>query len=328
MANESTDKPWIMGGTGKDGECAARVLDDMSDRAKINGHVILFANEKGGVGKSTLAFHSAIELASAGHRVLTIDLDPRQKSLARTIENRHASAICLGADLPTPISCVLDKPSGAMLVQEICRIGADRDIVIIDAPGHDLPVVRRAAVLADTLVTPVNASFFDLDVLGRFDPVTQELREAGPFSRTMIDLRAEQARRGKKIADWIVVKNRVRACEKAQLDRMNAGLDQLASALGLRLAVGLRERVAYRSLLQFGLDASDLGRIPQMGNLRLKDHGEMARFIAELNIPEPNRDNAPAKPSHRANVPRRTRERFAKSLQNQLVPDRALTGTG
>ena len=43
--------------------------------------VIVVANEKGGSGKSTIAMHVAIALMKRGHRVATIDLDLRQRSL-------------------------------------------------------------------------------------------------------------------------------------------------------------------------------------------------------------------------------------------------------
>jgi chromosome partitioning protein len=46
-------------------------------------HYIVFANEKGGTGKSTTAVHTAIALASAGHRDGALDLDGRQRTMTR-----------------------------------------------------------------------------------------------------------------------------------------------------------------------------------------------------------------------------------------------------
>ncbi len=312
---------WVPTTREPNGEVASRVVDDMSDRKLPKLHTILFANEKGGVGKSTLAFHTAIALANRGHEVLAIDLDARQRSFARTIENRHGTAVCLGIDLPTPRCVVLDRPSGAMLAQEIARLGAKCDVVVIDAPGHDVPVVRRAVAIADTLVTPVNASFFDLDVLARFDPVTEKMREAGPFARTVLELRAEQQKRGSKPADWIVVKNRIRIAEKSHLARTNPRLEQIAETFGLRLAQGLRERVAYRALLQFGLTAPDIAAIPQLHGMRMRDDGEMAAFVDSLGLATalPNRTR-PLR-QYAAKVPARTREDYARSLRSSFAAD-------
>lgn len=310
---------WASGSGEPNGEIAARVIADMADRKLPKLHTILFANEKGGVGKSTLAFHTAVALANRGYQVLAVDLDARQRSFARTIDNRHGTAVCLGIDLPTPRCVVLDKPSGALLAQEIARLGAKCDVVVIDAPGHDVPVVRRAIVIADTLVTPVNASFFDLDVIARFDPVTDRMREAGPFARTVLDLRAEQDKRGSKPAEWIVVKNRVRIAEKSHLARTIPRLEQIAEKFGLRLAEGLRERVAYRALLQFGLTAPDLVAIPQLQGLRMRDDGEMAGFVDSLGIASLIAPQVRPVRRYAAKVPARTREDFARSLQSQLA---------
>ena len=52
-------------------------------------HVIVLGNEKGGSGKSTTAMHVAIALMQAGQRVATIDLDSRQRSFTRYVENRR-----------------------------------------------------------------------------------------------------------------------------------------------------------------------------------------------------------------------------------------------
>ncbi len=106
-------------------------------RARAKAKVITLANEKGGVGKSTLAFHLAVALADCGHKVLAVDLDRRQQTLTRALTNRDGTARRLGVRLPLPRHVLLQQPSGAMLCQEIARLGWDCDYVVIDAPGHD-----------------------------------------------------------------------------------------------------------------------------------------------------------------------------------------------
>ena len=65
-------------------------------------HIIVTGNEKGGSGKSTTAMHVATVLARMGHRVGALDLDLRQKTFGRYVENRLAYMARMGIDLPSP----------------------------------------------------------------------------------------------------------------------------------------------------------------------------------------------------------------------------------
>ena len=165
-----------------DGEHPRVVVADIASRPKTSARIITVANEKGGVGKTTVAFHLAVALADTGHKVLAIDLDRRQQSLTRALTNRDGTAKRLGVCLPLPRHLLLQQPSGAQSCQEVARARWDCDYVVIDAAGHDSPIARRAIALADLLVSPVNSSFVDLDLLGRFHPVTNKLLGAGCFA--------------------------------------------------------------------------------------------------------------------------------------------------
>jgi chromosome partitioning protein len=68
-----------------------------------SAHVVVLGNEKGGSGKSTTALHIAVALMKAGQRVATIDLDCRQQSFTRYINNRAAWARRTGLDLELPV---------------------------------------------------------------------------------------------------------------------------------------------------------------------------------------------------------------------------------
>src|SRR5687768_825668 len=80
-----------------------------SPAAEITGHVIAFGNEKGGTGKTTTAMHVVVSLLKLGRRVAAIDLDSRQKSFARYIENRAAFVDRSGQKLPMPSIRVIDR---------------------------------------------------------------------------------------------------------------------------------------------------------------------------------------------------------------------------
>lgn len=291
------------------------IMRELDSRRRPQAHVITFANEKGGVGKSTLAFHCAVALAHRGMKVLVVDCDRRQQSLERFLEARDGTARALKAALPRPGHVVLDKQSGALLAQEIERLGRGCDFVLIDLAGQDSPTARRAIALADTVVTPVNCSPSDLDALGRVNPVTKRFRQAGAFAEIVAALRAERMARGQAGFDWVVVKNRVRNCERRMIAAIDANLATIARHLGFRLIDGLTERVAYRELLSFGLTQFDLRLIPDLGAARSANLRELRELVAGLHLPcpvAPARVPAAAKPA--APVPVRTTQNYREAM--------------
>lgn len=306
------------------GECPERVLDEISRNRLPSGHVITFANEKGGVGKTTMAFQTCVALASRGLRVLAVDLDARQRSLSRTLEARHATTHCLNAKLPIIRSIRIDNSGTAMLQQEIARLGTDIDVVVIDVAGRDCPQARRAIALANTLVTPISASHYDLDALGHFDPVTQEFSEPSAFARTVMGLRTEQIARGMHQANWIVARNRVRPTDNAKLTRISGGLQQLAEAYRLQVVDGLRERAVYRELLQFGLTTADIAQIPQLQQHAPKGRHEIDRVLAHFALPDPSQSarvpHLPPPSARRAPVLSRTHDNYVRAVLETLRP--------
>ncbi|MGI8942745.1 MAG: division plane positioning ATPase MipZ [Qipengyuania sp.] len=246
----------------QDGEHPQIVIDDVAGRLRPHGHVITFANEKGGVGKSTLAFQTAVALAHRGQRVVAIDLDRNQQTLERALVNREGSAKNLRTRLPMPRHAALDHPATAQLLREIQRLDTMADFIVIDAAGADSPIMRRTIAMADTLVTPVNCSFVDLDVLGQIDPVTGRSGRAGHFAGIVGAIREERLRNGLPDCDWLVVRNRLRRQEKRQQARIGEALGVLGRSSDFRIATPLRERVVFRDLFQFGLTRADLSLIP------------------------------------------------------------------
>lgn len=267
-----------------DGEHASVVLADIARRPIIQTRVLVFANEKGGVGKSTLAFHTAVSLARDGEKVLAIDLDRRQRSLARALDNRAATARSLGIALPCPVSLVLEYHSGAMLAQEIARVGSDCSTIVIDVPGADSPIARRAIAMADKLITPVNANFVDLDGIARFSPASRRFLSMGKFAEVVTTLRRERLARSMADFEWVLVKNRVRPSEKLQLKRFDEAVAQLPARLGLKLAAGLTEQVAFRELYIFGLTHKDIVDLPGMNGARRSKTPDFEKLFEEIEL--------------------------------------------
>lgn len=298
---------------GHDGEHPEVVVDDIASRPKPYGKIIAFANEKGGVGKSTLAFQTAIALAHRGQRVAVVDLDRSQQSVSRALANREGSATNLRARLPLPRHTVLGRPCAAQLMQEIQRIGRDADFVILDTAGADSPILRRVVALADKIVTPVNSSFIDLDMIGQIDPVTGSVRTPGHFAGLVGAIREERRRQGLSDCDWIVMKNRLRPQERDQQARVDAALGRLSREFDFRIATPIRERVIFRELFLFGLVPADLKLIPGAPQGKSAGLKELDRLIDEIGVKlsEPCR----LRPSlRRAPVIERVGEAYRQSL--------------
>jgi len=297
------------------------VLRDVASRLRPNAHIIVFANEKGGVGKSTLAFHCCVALANAGKTVLAIDLDRRQQSLETVLTNRDATASSLQLDVPRPRHLVLQKQSGAMLHQEILRAGPQCDFVVIDVAGNDSPIARHAMAMADTLVTPMNGSTMDLALLGKFDPVSGKLKEPGCFAQLVLDLRNERLRRGMAPIDWVVIKNRVRDAEARHQDYVDTALKRLAASLDFRLGHGFKERVAYRELFTFGLSHLDRKYFPGLTRSHTATAREILQLVEDLALPERETVQPVRRERPRFTpVGTRSAQRFGESLYAYMRP--------
>jgi len=307
-------------------EHPAVVLRDLEGRRRAQAQVIVFANEKGGVGKSTLAFHCAVALAHGGARVLAIDCDRRQQTLNRLFEARGGTARTLKTALPTPRHLVLDRQSGPLLMQEMERLGGDCDFVLIDLAGYDSPTARRAIALADTVVTPVNCSPADLDALGSINPVSGRFRHAAPFTDVVTALRDERLTRGGAAFDWVVVKNRVRHCEHRLLAMVNRNLGTMAERLGFRALAGLTERVGYRDLLPFGLTQLDLRLIPDLAAPRAANLRELRELIEGLHLRMPCPAARPARSAKpEAPVLAHAAENYRRALRESAAPGITVT---
>ncbi len=221
-------------------------------------HFIVFANEKGGTGKSTTAVHTAIALAASGHNVAALDLDSRQRTMTRYLENRDATMRRLNAGAsagPLPGVFEGDSVEGLDLaLRELCE---DVDVIVIDTPGRDDPIARAAILKADTLVTPMNDSFVDLDLIGQVHPENYKITKPSFYAELIWNSRTQRAKNTGKSVDWVVLRNRLQHIESHNLRRVGAALDELARRVGFRVIPGLGERVIYRELFPKGLTLLD-----------------------------------------------------------------------
>ncbi|HEX5776831.1 MAG TPA: division plane positioning ATPase MipZ [Caulobacteraceae bacterium] len=229
---------------------------------------IVVGNEKGGAGKTTVASLIAVAMLYKGARVTVIDLDLRQASLSRFFANRRRWLDDSGAPAPMPLEFKLAEdtdelsrtdPAGivALFEQAIVMAMSNADVLVIDTPGGDTPVSRAAHLQADLVVTPMNDSFVDFDVLGVVDPVSLHLVRPSHYSRVVHDARRTRAAYGRPL-DWIVMPNRLSHTEARNRERLNRQLEALAAQVNFTIGPALHERVVYRELFPFGLTVADL----------------------------------------------------------------------
>ncbi len=263
-------------------------------------HVIVLGNEKGGSGKSTTAMHIIVGLLKAGARVASIDTDGRQRSLTRYIENRAvwAKRSGLALELSThfnvppaegeTVADIEDREFRAF-AQAISRTEYGYDYVVVDTAGSNSYLMRVSHAMADTLVTPINDSFVDLDVIGRVEPETYHAVGPSHYGELVLESLRQRALVDDTRCDWVIVRNRLATTPNANQRRLIQGLEELSGRLGFRIADGIAERLVYREYFPRGLTALDHldGKLP--GTEPTRAHAaagqEIARLLEVLGLP-------------------------------------------
>jgi chromosome partitioning protein len=270
------------------------------EQARQSAHEVVLGNEKGGSGKSTTALHIAVALLKAGQRVATIDLDSRQKSFTHYIENRRAWAerARVKLDLPTHY-CVARAESSSVEANEaqefttfskaVSAIEHSHDVVVIDTPGSDTYLMRLAHSMADTLVTPLNDSFVDFDVLATLDPTNFAVAGESHYAEMVREARRQRRLVDGQLTDWIVVRNRLSNLGSRNKKLVGEGLTELSKRMGFRCIDGFAERVVYRAFFPRGLtafddlDESTLGMRPSLSHLTARE--EVIALLNALHLP-------------------------------------------
>ncbi len=263
-------------------------------------HVVVVGNEKGGSGKSTTAFHLAIYLLYQGYKVASIDVDSRQQTLTHYVRNRREWTKSHGLRVPHTTHYHLPLSRGDsirenhqlefdLFRQAVGEVEQVADFLIVDTPGFDTNLTRLAHSLADTLVTPVNDSLIDLNVIARIDPVTGEPREMSHYARLVQRARTERLAIDGQNIDWVLVRNRISMLSSRNMRQVQSTLEKIANRLGCRVADGIAERVVFRSLFPMGmtvfdpLDENQLGGLPSMSHMSARQ--EYRGLVQALHLP-------------------------------------------
>ncbi len=265
-----------------------------------SAHVIVVANEKGGTGKSTVSIHTTIGLLKGGYRVATIDLDTRQRTLTRFLENRLSWAEQTGIGLEMPFHHALDRGDSdhvgdnetrefTKFANAIEQIEHDYEFVVIDTPASDSYLMRLAHSLADTLVSPINDSFIDVDVFSRVHHDRSKRGAIAHYADLVLEARRRRRQVDAGMIDWVLLRNRVASIQSNNARQIASSIAKLAPELQFRTAEGLHDRVIFRELFPIGLTALDSIEEGAKGgvltNSQMAARQEIAELLETLRLP-------------------------------------------
>lgn len=261
-------------------------------------HVIVLGNEKGGSGKTTVCMHIIAALLEAGKSVGTIDLDVRQQSLTRYIDNRKS---WIGKrEQPMPDHITLEhgtsnrvderhREESEAFVRALGRLRANHDFIVIDCPGADSYLSRLGHASADTLITPLNESFIDLDLLAQLDPMTLDVIGPSIYAEKVWSCKKARLQADGSNIDWVVMRNRTTHIHAKNRRRIEEALDELSHRLNFRQVQGLSERVVFREMFPAGLTLLDLDEDEaKQGGLTMSHvaaRAEVHQLLQSLNLP-------------------------------------------
>jgi chromosome partitioning protein len=140
--------------------------------------IIVIANSKGGVGKSTLAVHLAAWLFKQGHRVTLADCDSQQ-----------SSSEWIGEAAPGVKAVRLDNPD--MILNELPQLSQETDYVVADGPGSQTETSRALLLRADLAIVPCKASMLEVRALAKATEVlrqAQDIRSGKPDAMIVLSM--------------------------------------------------------------------------------------------------------------------------------------------
>jgi chromosome partitioning protein len=261
-------------------------------------HIIVVGNEKGGSGKSTVAMHVIVALLTEGNKVGAVDLDARQGTLTRYIENRRHTSETMSKALPMPEHIAVARSKAArvadaaeeetQVLDEVLDELSRTDYIVMDTPGSDNPLSRHAHAIADTLVTPLNDSFLDLDLLGRVDAAGKKVTRPSVYAEMVWDQRKRRATAGGRPIDWVVLRNRLTTLDARNKREIARLLGELSKRIGFRIVPGFTERVIFRELFPRGLTLLDLARIDsgiELAMSHVAARQEIRDLVTALKLP-------------------------------------------
>ena len=231
-------------------------------------HTIVVSNEKGGTGKSTISLHLAVKLLQEGFKVATVDLDGRQGTLSRYLNNRKLFCFKNNIKLPMPTHFKFEPTEDYTHIEEhtacvemqIKSLLPLYDAIVIDTPGNKNYLFELGHKFADTLITPIGDSLIDLNSISEIDFETGKAGKPGVYANYIWNVKKYLASQGKNYLNWIVVGNKISSTRSNNKNVVFDYLQQLAKLYGFRVNEGFKDRVIYKELFLEGLTVLDMNQ--------------------------------------------------------------------
>jgi chromosome partitioning protein len=271
----------------------------MNKEEGSNPYVFVIGNEKGGAGKTTCSMHLIIGLLDRGFKVASIDADSRQHSLTSYLNNReaynkknpeHQVLMPLHFHLnESKLEIVTEKDLEEKLQFEHIFKKAQEyaDYIVIDTPGSYTNFSRIAHCHADKVVTPINDSFVDLDVIAKIQGDQLDVNRPSIYSQMLWEQKMERASKDGKSIEWVLVRNRLSNIDAQNKRNVSEALNKLSKRVSFKIAPGFSERVIFRELFPHGLTLLDLTRANYTKSLSLSHvaaRQELRDFINCLGV--------------------------------------------
>ncbi len=263
--------------------------------------IIVVGNEKGGSGKSTTVMHLVAGILNSGLRVGSLDLDARQATLSHYLQNRQDTIERTSSTLPMPqhisiLPSKADRIEVAKLEDEtsvaeaVATLASNNEYIVIDTPGSDSFLSRAGHSYADILVTPLNDSFVDLDVLANVAPETHHIKSPSQYAQMVFEQKIQKAKRGgaNRTFDWVVMRNRLGQLDSRNQKAMDKAMGELSKRIGFRIAPGFSERVIFRELFLDGLTLLDLrkkGASIKLSMSHIAARQEVRNLLTAIGLP-------------------------------------------
>lgn len=264
-----------------------------------NPRIFVVGNEKGGAGKTTCSMHLIVGLLDRGYKVASIDTDSRQRSLTSYLNNRqaynqqnqeHQVEMPLHFHLEGALHENLSEREEQEKLQFEEAFNAAReyaDYIVIDTPGSYTHLSRVAHSYADTVITPINDSFVDLDVIAKIDGKNLDVSSPSIYSQMLWEQKMERAARDQGSIDWVLVRNRLSSIDAQNKRNMADALEKVAKRIAFRIIPGFSERVIFRELFPNGLTLLDLNKANFVKTFSLSHvaaRQEIRDFLDSLNV--------------------------------------------
>ncbi len=232
-------------------------------------YVFVIGNEKGGAGKTTCSMHLIVALLYQKYKVVTIDTDVRQASLTHYLQSRDIyNQQNLDNLVPVPKHYYYtEKPSFSTQEQEldqkswfeaILQEAKDADYIVIDTPGSYSFLSKLVHSYAHTIITPINDSFLDIDVIAKIDRDNSSIISPSIYSQMIWEQKMQKASRDSGTIEWVILRNRLSNLDAANKRNVSKVLENLSKRISFRVAPGFSERVIFKELFLQGLTLLDL----------------------------------------------------------------------